>query len=1719
MPKNALVFVPHRPYPTQTGSHQSALMVIKALKEIGYQVSLFGSTLATDLPWEQKSIEYLQGELGLPVYLYQHDWLDAMYLDNQGMMRPNNWDQYNPPWFLDAFSNLYNKLKPDLVVVNYAWWGKLALGDKFRDTTRIIITLDSLTMNELMQRALGPHLKTPIDPNKVSPEILDEDFFERLSLEEKISEAQEYKIYDEYDGTIAFSAYDERITRQNTEQTWVHNIPITYPVVPVKNTYQNDPLLVMSNYSLNFQGYAYFAARVLPQILREQPKFNLKVIGKACENILPVEGVNLLGFVPELKPYYTEARFAICPVIGGTGMQVKIVEAMAHAVPVVALKNIAHSAPIEQGVNGFIAEDAQEFAEYARQLNADPSLCRKMGKAAQETIQEDFSPKVQAERWRAAISEAEKTRLKRLGEAGSPPKLQDSVQRTKEPLHPQILTFTPRETAPTPKKTSFSKRPSVSTKKSEPTHQRIEIAENTAPKISVITPTLNCAAYIEDCIESVLSQNYDNFEHIIIDGDSKDGTVAILKNYPHLKWISEPDGGEAEALNKGLRMASGDIIAWLNADDYYTPGALETAATLINPAAGRHAVYGKVILLGENELPIGVRVPTPNISLQRLLRWHRPLNLFQPAIFYSRQLMQTVGNYRQDSSYAVDLDYWIRVVRQGYQFDYIDRTFAKMRLVRKGGKTDTPYEVKDIDWLQACLETVSTLSVPERVDFWRDYYWHRIVNANLYPTKNLPEPTDREATLGLALAAIDTNAFEAAKDFLSNSIQKHPDFGDLYWLLGEAHYHLHLLQDAAEIFSGAETLRMQQDAQVKTVNEPKLATAAHSSTSIKRPAALAKNVSSQQTFDAAQAAKIPFGFNVISYVSGNLGVGVTARNVIQTIIDAGYPVAILDLDPGLGRGKYDLRFEEFAVDNLDELRYAVNLFITPLVDMHALLETNPELLSENRLNVSWNIWELSVVPPVWAKSLQMMDALVAESDFIRHTFDFSISGVKTITAPHPLALPEGIQPDREKFGLPLEGTIFITSFDPYSDPVRKNPEAVFAAFQQAVGDDQGAHLVLKLNNAKAGGEFHPAVQALQESCAAHPRIHLFTETLDYVDVLSLYASSDVYVSLHRAEGLGLGLMEAMMLGKPVVATAWSGNMSFMDHANACLVDYDLIPVQGSTLAYSADVLGGSAVWADAHVEEAAAWMKRLVDDPELREEIGQRAFQSISAFQENAFQANFITEICQIWENRVANAQILKHLSEDTLIQRAEIEDAFVDIVIPIYGQADLLERCVESVLVTTSDAHLILVDDQSPGPEIQALFERWKGHERITLVRTASNQGFIGTTKAGAILGSAENLLFLNSDTEAVEGGWLEALIPGSDDVAICGAKLVYPESMPGPLAGTIQHIGIARNTDGVPYHPYLGWSADIEQASAPKDVNAITGACFMIRRALWDEFGGWDERFGRGVYEDVDLCWQARKKGYKVLYQPGATLFHYESASTTNDGRHTLNENTQRNLKALLAKWKNISSDEKLFFGEKVARRWARGRRWVNRVRDMLAQDQFEQAISAMAEALSIAPDLPEALIGQAQMSSNQGHHEAAIENLVKAIQHSPANWDARFMLVDEYITAGDTQSAQIELAHLQAVFPDHPKILQRGEMLALFVEQDVSPEDNVHDPAQTLQMILEADDIIACLNENAAKLDRSLYDLVRSNADSAKSEGQGELASGLEDLAAYIEGVIAV
>ena len=187
------------------------------------------------------------------------------------------------------------------------------------------------------------------------------------------------------------------------------------------------------------------------------------------------------------------------------------------------------------------------------------------------------------------------------------------------------------------------------------------------PRVSIITPSFNQGRFIEATIESVLGQGYPDIEYFVIDGGSTDGTVDILRQFDgRLRWISEPDRGQAHAINKGLRMASGDVIGYLNSDDLYEPGALRQVGSFFaaNPAA--HWVTGLCRTIDVR----GAEIRKPITFYKNLwlrLRSYRALLVLdyvsQPATFWTRNAVETIGEFDESLRYAMDYDYSLRAGR------------------------------------------------------------------------------------------------------------------------------------------------------------------------------------------------------------------------------------------------------------------------------------------------------------------------------------------------------------------------------------------------------------------------------------------------------------------------------------------------------------------------------------------------------------------------------------------------------------------------------------------------------------------------------------------------------------------------------------------------------------------------------------------------------------------------------------------------------------------------------------------------------------------------------------------------------------------------------------------------------------------------------------------------------------------------------------------------
>lgn len=207
--------------------------------------------------------------------------------------------------------------------------------------------------------------------------------------------------------------------------------------------------------------------------------------------------------------------------------------------------------------------------------------------------------------------------------------------------------------------------------------------------VSIITPSFNQAEFIEETILSVKSQDYPNIEHIVIDGGSTDGTIDILKKYPHLTWISEPDKGQAEAINKGFKMAKGEIVAWLNSDDTYPQDTIKTICDYFITHPDTDVVFGDCNRIDQDGKVIGSIKGHP-FNLTHLI----PRNCIpQPAVFFKREIIGRVGYLDTRHHHAFDYDCWIRIGLVGGGIEYLPKTLANFRL-HKDSKTSMEMDIQ-----------------------------------------------------------------------------------------------------------------------------------------------------------------------------------------------------------------------------------------------------------------------------------------------------------------------------------------------------------------------------------------------------------------------------------------------------------------------------------------------------------------------------------------------------------------------------------------------------------------------------------------------------------------------------------------------------------------------------------------------------------------------------------------------------------------------------------------------------------------------------------------------------------------------------------------------------------------------------------------------------------------------------------------------------------------
>jgi glycosyltransferase involved in cell wall biosynthesis len=342
---------------------------------------------------------------------------------------------------------------------------------------------------------------------------------------------------------------------------------------------------------------------------------------------------------------------------------------------------------------------------------------------------------------------------------------------------------------------------------------------------------------------------------------------------------------------------------------------------------------------------------------------------------------------------------------------------------------------------------------------------------------------------------------------------------------------------------------------------------------------------------------------VAGYFKGVMGTGEHARQLAGALQTQGIPVVTRTLHPDGSPEDDQLALQLDDAGSLSGDGHAADPYaqfnlLCANADMVPAVATQlGEEFFAGRYTIGFWAWEVSAFPEAFLPAFSQIDEVWVGSRHVRDAVA-AIATVPVITIPQPVALA----PDADRAPPPPDlpsGFRFLFAFDYLSVFERKNPLATIAAFTRAFAPGSDATLIIKTINDDCDTMAHERVRA---AVAAHPDIHLIEQRLTRPDRDGLLNAADCYVSLHRAEGFGYTLAESMWLGKPVIATGYSGNLDFMTPANSYLVNHHLVPIGPGNPPYPAD-----GQWAEPDIEHAAALMREVYERRDEARDRGKRA--------------------------------------------------------------------------------------------------------------------------------------------------------------------------------------------------------------------------------------------------------------------------------------------------------------------------------------------------------------------------------------------------------------------------------------------------------------------------------------------------------------------------------
>lgn len=336
------------------------------------------------------------------------------------------------------------------------------------------------------------------------------------------------------------------------------------------------------------------------------------------------------------------------------------------------------------------------------------------------------------------------------------------------------------------------------------------------------------------------------------------------------------------------------------------------------------------------------------------------------------------------------------------------------------------------------------------------------------------------------------------------------------------------------------------------------------------------------------------GINLIGDIKAETGLGQSIRLLASVMENGNIPFCVKQVNLHGKLNHNDSTWKHKIAENLE---FGINIIHIIPETWAADYANIDNKIIDSHYNIAYWLWELEEFPDRWLPCIQTVDEIWTPSEFISNSIRKKTSK-PVITVPYGIKMKEDGHLTREYFHLPQDKFLILTMYDFISVSERKNPNAVIEAYLKAFPiENENVGLIIKVNHIE-----EKRLEDLRQRLEHYKNIYFITNNLTRTEVESLLNAVDILISLHRSEGFGLPVAEAMALGKPVISTNWSATTEFMDEKSACLVDYKLIPIKKSIGPYER-----GNYWADADINHAAYYMKKLWEDIGYREEIGKNA--------------------------------------------------------------------------------------------------------------------------------------------------------------------------------------------------------------------------------------------------------------------------------------------------------------------------------------------------------------------------------------------------------------------------------------------------------------------------------------------------------------------------------